>query len=303
MMYHEPVLLHESIEGLNIRPGGIYVDATYGGGGHSKEILRYLTTGKLVAFDMDEDAERNKINDKHLLFVKHNFRYLKNFLRYYKISKVDGILADLGVSSHQFDVPERGFSFRTDAALDMRMNRKARKNASTIINTYSEEKLNSIFFQYGEIPNARKLAAIIILGRLKQPVSTINQFVDCINACIPKHSENKYLAQVFQSIRIEVNDELGNLKELLKQSVQLLSKKGRMVVITYHSLEDRLVKNFFRTGNFEGKQEMDFYGNIQTPFRPVNKNVIVPSDEEIKNNNRARSAKLRIAEKWSNCQI
>ena len=297
MMYHQPVLLHESIEGLNIRPDGTYIDATYGGGGHSKEILKHLITGKLVAFDMDGDAEKNKIDDEHLLFVRHNFRYMKNFIKYYNISQVDGILADLGVSSHQFDQAERGFSFRSDAALDMRMNNKSHKNAAAIINTYSEEKLSDMFFQYGELANARKLAATIIQSRRKQQLKTINQFVESIKTCIPIYSDNKYLAQVFQSIRIEVNNELGNLKELLKQSVQLLADKGRLVIITYHSLEDRLVKNFMRTGNFEGKPEKDFYGNVSSPFRPVNKNVIVPAENELKSNNRARSAKLRIAER------
>jgi 16S rRNA (cytosine1402-N4)-methyltransferase len=297
MMYHQPVLLHESIEGLNIRPDGTYIDATYGGGGHSKEILKHLITGKLVAFDMDGDAEKNKIDNEHLLFVRHNFRYMKNFIKYYNISQVDGILADLGVSSYQFDQAERGFSFRSDAVLDMRMNNKSHKNAAAIINTYSEEKLSDMFFQYGELSNARKLAATIVKSRQQNQVKTINQFVETIKTCIPKYSDNKYLAQVFQSIRIEVNNELGNLKELLKQSVQLLADKGRLVVITYHSLEDRLVKNFMRTGNFDGKPEKDFYGNVSSPFRPVNKNVIVPSEDEIKSNNRARSAKLRVAER------
>jgi 16S rRNA (cytosine1402-N4)-methyltransferase len=289
--------LHESIEGLNIRPDGTYIDATYGGGGHSKEILKHLITGKLVAFDMDGDAEKNKTDDEHLLFVRHNFRYMKNFLKYYNISQADGILADLGVSSHQFDQAERGFSFRSEAALDMRMNNKSHKNAATIINTYSEEKLNNIFFQYGELSNARKLAATVVKSRQQNQLKTINQFVESIKSCIPTYSDNKYLAQVFQSIRIEVNNELGNLKELLKQSVQVLAEKGRLVVITYHSLEDRLVKNFMKTGNFEGKPDKDFYGNVSSPFRLVNKNVIVPSEDEIKSNNRARSAKLRIAER------
>jgi len=297
MMYHQPVLLHESIEGLNIRPGGIYVDATYGGGGHSKEILKNLTTGKLVAFDMDEDAGTNKLNDRRFLFIRHNFRYMKNFLRYHKITKVDGILADLGVSSHQFDEAERGFSFRSDAALDMRMNKNSKKNASTVLNSYSEEKLSDLFYYYGEIANSRKLAAVIVSARKRKSITKISQFTEIIGDCIPRNFENKYLAQVFQSIRIEVNNELVNLQELLKQSVKLVDNKGRLVVITYHSLEDRLVKNFIKSGNFEGKPVKDFYGNVSNPFKPVNKNVIVPAEEEIRRNNRARSAKLRIAER------
>lgn len=297
MTYHEPVMLHESVDGLNIKPNGIYVDATYGGGGHSNEILKHLGSGKLIAFDMDEDAEKNKINDERLLFVRHNFRYMKNFLSYYGILQVDGILADLGVSWNQFDKPERGFSFRSDSELDMRMNRNAKKNAKIVINTYTEEKLSAVFFQYGEITNSRKLAAIIADSRKKQPIVTVNRFIDSIKRCIPGHSENKYLAQVFQAVRIEVNNELNNLKELLRQSLRILSENGRLAIITYHSLEDRLVKNFIKSGNFEGLIEKDFYGNVYRPFKIINKNVIVPSDEEVRRNNRARSAKLRIAEK------
>lgn len=297
MMYHEPVLLHESVEGLNIRPGGIIVDATYGGGGHSKEILNHLTTGKLVAFDQDEDAEKNKINDERLIFVRHNFRWMKNFLKYHYISSVDGILADLGVSSYQFDTPERGFSFRSDAELDMRMNRESVKSAKTVINEYSEEELSSIFYQYGEINNSRKLASVIVNSRKRKAINTTAELVDSIGSCVPKFAENKYLAQVFQSLRIEVNDELLSLKELLKQSVDYINVGGRLVIITYHSLEDRLVKNFIKTGNFEGKVEKDFYGNTNTPFKAINRSVIVPSEEEVQKNNRARSAKLRIAER------
>lgn len=297
MMYHDPVLLHESVEGLNVRPEGIFVDATYGGGGHSKEILTHLTTGKLVAFDQDEDAEKNKINDERLIFVRHNFHWMKNFLKYHNITAVDGILADLGVSSYQFDTPDRGFSFRSDAELDMRMNRESAKSAKTIINEYPEEELSSIFYQYGEINNSRKLAAVIVNARRKKLINTTNEFIDAISSCIPKFSENKYLAQVFQSIRIEVNNELVSLKELLKQSAEYIKVGGRLVILTYHSLEDRLVKNFIKTGNFDGKLEKDFYGNTNTPFKAINKNVIVPTDEEIQRNNRARSAKLRIAER------
>jgi 16S rRNA (cytosine1402-N4)-methyltransferase len=297
MMYHEPVMLHESIEGLNIKPKGIYVDATFGGGGHSNEILKHLSTGTLVAFDQDEDAEKNRPDDNRLIFVRHNFRFMKQFLKYNNIEQVDGILADLGVSSHQFDQPERGFSFRSDSVLDMRMNQASDKNALTVINSYDEKQLTTVFTLYGELSNASKLASAIVAGRKKKKIETTNEFLDLIRPYIPKHSENKFLAQVFQAIRIEVNDELMSLKELLKQSVQFVGLNGRMVVIAYHSLEDRMVKNFFKTGNFEGKQEKDFYGNVIAPFRPVNKSVIVPSEEEQERNNRARSAKLRIAER------
>lgn len=297
MMYHEPVLLHESVAGLNIRPEGYYADVTFGGGGHSREILKHLTTGKLIAFDQDADAEKNKPEDERLIFVRHNFRYIKNFLRYYNIPQVDGILADLGVSSHQFDEPERGFSFRADAELDMRMNQKARKNAQSVLNEYSEGQLADIFFYYGEIHNARKLASVIVNIRQKAPISMVSQLFEAAKSCVPTHNENKYMAQMFQAIRIEVNGELDSLKILLKQTPALLKSTGRLVVITYHSLEDRLVKNFIKAGNFEGTMEKDFYGNVSTPLKIVNKNVIVPTKQEIENNNRARSAKLRIAEK------
>ena len=297
MMYHKPVLLHESVAGLNIRPEGNYVDATFGGGGHSREILKYLNSGKLIVFDQDADAEKNKPDDEHLIFVRHNFRFLKNFLKYFGFEKVDGILADLGVSSHQFDVADRGFSFRTDAELDMRMNREAKTSAKTILNDYDEQHLADVFYYYGEIQTARKLAAVIVSARQSGSINRISQFTQAIAHCIPVHSENKFLAQVFQAIRIEVNGELDSLKDLLSQSAEMLSPGGRLVVITYHSLEDRLVKNFIKAGNFEGKAEKDFYGNTSTPFRAVNKNVILPKDEELKLNNRSRSAKLRIAEK------
>jgi 16S rRNA (cytosine1402-N4)-methyltransferase len=296
-MYHDPVMLLESVKGLNIRPEGVYVDATFGGGGHSKEILKHLINGKLIAFDQDEDAEKNKIVDNKFLFVRHNFRYIKNFLRYHGIQEVDGLIADLGVSSHQFDEPQRGFSFRSEGELDMRMNRVSDKNARSILNSYDEKRLTNIFKQYGELPNAYKLASLIISRRKEEEIITINQFTETIESCIPKHGENKFLAQVFQAIRIEVNDELESLKVLLQETTHLIKENGRMVVITYHSLEDRLVKNFFRSGNFEGKLEKDFFGNIKAPFRAINKNVIVPSDEELLRNNRARSAKMRIAEK------
>ncbi len=297
MMYHDPVLLQQSIDGLNISPDGIYVDATFGGGGHSKEILKKLTTGKLVAFDQDEDAEQNKSDDERLIFVRHNFRFMKNFLRYYNITKVNGILADLGVSSHQFDEPQRGFSFRSDATLDMRMNRESEKTAKLVVNTYDEAKLTEILIQYGELPNAKKMASLIIKCRQGSSIDTISQLVEAISPCIPKHAENKFLAPVFQAIRIEVNGELDSLKELIKQSSEWLMGGGRLVVISYHSLEDRLVKNFIKAGNFEGKITKDFYGNPTVPFKAVNKNVIIPDDDELNRNSRARSAKLRVAEK------
>jgi 16S rRNA (cytosine1402-N4)-methyltransferase len=299
MMYHDPVLLQQSVEGLNIKPEGIYVDATFGGGGHSKEILKQLTTGKLVAFDRDEDALNNKPDDSRLIFVHHNYRYMRNFLRYHGIQKVDGILADLGVSSHQFDEAERGFSFRSDAALDMRMNQSATMNAQTILNSYTDEQLKKIFVEYGELPNAWKIATTITKARQQVEIKTTQQFVDIIKNCIPRQTENKVLAQVFQAIRIEVNGELDSLKEFLSQTIDCLAENGRLSVITYHSLEDRLVKNFVKAGNFEGKQEKDFYGNILSPFKAINKNVIIPDDAEIARNNRARSAKLRVAEKVS----
>jgi 16S rRNA (cytosine1402-N4)-methyltransferase len=297
MTYHEPVLLAESINGLNVRPGGIYVDVTYGSGGHSRAILERLTGGKLVAFDQDEEAEKNKTDDKRLIFVRHNFRFMTNFLRYYGINEVDGVLADMGVSWHQFDTAKRGFSFRLESELDMRMNQNARKTAKIILNTYDEKELTRLFVVYGELQNAGRLAFLISGARSKEEITHTGRFLSIIKPCVPRHGEHKYLAQVFQALRIEVNDELRNLKELLKQSVQVLKPGGRLVVITYHSLEDRLVKNFMKSGNFEGKAEKDFFGNIRVPFKQVNKNVIVPTGEEIARNNRARSAKLRIAER------
>jgi 16S rRNA (cytosine1402-N4)-methyltransferase len=297
MIYHQPVMLHESIAGLNIKPDGCYVDVTFGGGGHSREILKQITSGKLFAFDQDADAINNIPKDDRLVFVQHNFRYMKNFLRYNKINEVDGVLADLGVSSHQFDEADRGFTFRSDAELDMRMNQQSKKSAKNVLNEYPVEQLADIFFYYGEIQNARRLASLIEKARKEKPLKMISQLVEAVKPCIPVHSENKYLAQVFQAIRIEVNGELDSLKDLLSQSVQFITVGGRLVVITYHSLEDRIVKNFIKTGNFEGKEDKDFYGNKKTQFKAINKNVIVPSEDELKKNNRARSAKLRIAER------
>lgn len=295
--YHIPVLLKESIEGLNIDPAGVYVDATYGGGGHSAKILEQLTTGKLVAFDQDVDAEANIRTDEHLIFVQHNFKYISNFLKFHEIEKVDGILADLGVSSHDFDVAERGFSFRFDGNLDMRMNQSSSFSAVQVVNDYTPEELMRIFNEYGEIQNAKKTALAIVAARAQQRIETTSQLCAVLEPLVPQKAASKYLAKVFQSIRIEVNQELSSLKKFLIDAAEALRPGGRFVVISYHSLEDRLVKNFFQRGNFEGNLNQDFYGNIETPFRTIGKKFIVPSDEEIERNPRARSAKLRIVEK------
>jgi 16S rRNA (cytosine1402-N4)-methyltransferase len=296
-VYHEPVLLRESIDGLNIRSGGIYVDVTYGGGGHSSLILEKLGDGRLIAFDQDEDALKNVSTDSRLTFVPHNFKYLRNFLRYYGIEKVDGILADLGVSSHDFDVAERGFSFRFDAKLDMRMNQKSELDAAKVINDYNEEELGKIFREFGEIQNWRSLTSIIIAARGKGSIETINQLLKIIEPVVPKKVEKKYLSQVFQALRIEVNNEIGVLTDFLESALQVLDKGGRLVVISYHSLEDRLAKNYMRSGKIDGKIEQDFYGNFVSPFKLITRKAVTPGDEEISRNPRARSAKLRIAEK------
>lgn len=296
--YHIPVLLHESVDGLNIKGNGTYVDVTFGGGGHSKEILRHLNSdGHLFSFDQDADAEKNIIPDSRFTFVRSNFRYLKNFLKYYQVEKVDGILADLGVSSHHFDEEERGFSFHANSALDMRMNTRAGKTAADIINTYDEEQLADVFYLYGELKNSRKLASALVKARVNRSIQTIPEFLEVIKPFFGKEREKKELAKVFQALRIEVNDEMEALKEMLQASIDVLTPGGRLVVITYHSLEDRLVKNIIKTGNFQGKAEKDFYGNLITPFSTINNKVITASDEEIANNPRSRSAKLRIAEK------
>lgn len=295
--FHTPVMLNQSVDGLEIRPGGIYVDATYGGGGHSGEILRRMEGGTLVAFDQDEAALAHLSADPRLLFVRHNFRYLRHFLRFHAIDQVDGILADLGVSSHDFDEGERGFSFRFDTPLDMRMNRQSKKTAALLVNTAGEEELIRIFREYGEIPQAGRLVAAIAAARKQEPVQTTGQLLKAIERVVPRAIEKKFLAQVFQALRMEVNDETAALGEFLEASLEVLRPGGRIVVITYHSLEDRMVKHFFKTGNLQGRQEKDFYGNFLTPFRLVNRKVIIPSDEEISVNPRSRSAKLRIAEK------
>ena len=296
-LYHVPVLLEESVSGLNIDPEGVYLDLTFGGGGHSREILRHLGGGCLIGFDQDSDALANVPDDSRFIFVNHNFRYLRNFLRYCGYDNADGILADLGVSSHEFDEAGRGFSFRFDAELDMRMNRRGRLKATDILNSYSEEDLIRVFLEYGQVDNARGLVSLIIKAREERPIGRSEEFLQVIAPRVPKQKEKKYLAQVYQALRIEVNGELDALKEMLQQAELALRPGGRLVVITYHSLEDRIVKNFLKSGNFEGKIEKDFYGHVKRNFELVNRKVIVPSDEEIERNPRARSAKLRIAEK------
>ena len=295
--YHVPVLLNESVSGLEIKADGDYVDVTFGGGGHSREIFSRLKTGRLFAFDQDEDAAANVIHDDRFFFIRHNFKYIRNFLKYYDVDQVDGILADLGVSSHDFDVAERGFSFRFDGDLDMRMNRDSSQTAADLVNTYSEDQIRTMFREYGEIDNAGRLAKQLISARNIKPVKTIEQFREAIAPCVPRLQESKYLAKVFQALRIETNKEMDVLHEFLEQSIQLLKPGGRLVVITYHSLEDRMVKNFIRSGDLSGKQEKDFFGNVESPLTAINRKVIVPTDEEIERNPRARSGKLRIAEK------
>ncbi len=297
-VYHIPVLLKQSIDGLAICPEGIYVDVTFGGGGHSREILKHLSgKGHLYSFDQDPDAEQNIVENKHFTFVRSNFRFLQNFMQYYGVEQVDGILADLGVSSHHFDDAERGFSFRFEGLLDMRMNQRAGKTAADIVNEYTEEDLAHIFYLYGELKNSRKLASILVKARAKQPIQTIGDFLNIVQPLFGREREKKELAKVFQALRIEVNQEMTALKEMLQAAISLLKPGGRLAVITYHSLEDRMVKNIMKTGNIEGKLKQDFFGRIETPFKLVNNKVIVPDDEELARNPRSRSAKLRIAEK------
>ena len=297
MAYHVPVLLHESIEGLEIKPNGTYVDLTFGGGGHSTEILKHLKKGKLFAFDQDEEALANAIDDKRFTLIRSNFRFFRNFLRYHGIKEVDGILADLGVSSHHFDSPERGFSFRFEGPLDMRMNQDQRLSAKLVVNSYSAEEIANVLTQYGELQGARRLANAICKVRDEKAIETVEQLADLLKPMFPSAIQNKMLAQVFQAIRIEVNQEMEVLKQMLTNATKALKKDGRLVVISYHSLEDRLVKNYFRSGNFEGDLDKDFYGNVTSPYEQVNRKVIVPSEGENKINSRARSAKLRIGRK------
>ncbi len=295
--YHNPVLLEESVNGLSIKKDGIYVDVTFGGGGHSRAILEQLgEKGRLIAFDQDEDALQNTIDDKRFILINENFRFIKRFLKFYDIQQVDGILGDFGVSSHQFDVAKRGFSTRFEADLDMRMSQKNEASAYHIINEYEEEKLKEVLQSYGELRNAKTIAKAIVTARRKSPVKTTKQLKEVLQKFLPKHKENKILAQLYQAIRIEVNQEIAALKEFLIQTPQLIKKGGRLSLISYHSLEDRLVKRFIKNGIFEGEPEKDLYGNTNVPFKPVEK-LIIPSAIEIKQNNRARSAKLRIAER------
>lgn len=293
-MYHNPVMLHESVEALSIKPGGVYVDATFGGGGHSRAILERLGNGKLIGFDQDDDAAANVPQDPRFLFVANNFRYLKNFLRYYGFEKVDGILADLGVSSFQIDAPQRGFSTRFDGLLDMRMDRTNPLDAATVVNTYSLEELTRMFASYGELPQARRFAEAVLRAR---PIHTTGQLRNAVEKLLPKGKEHKPLAQLFQALRIEVNQELEALETFLQQSIEMLGEGGRLVVISYHSLEDRLVKHYMKAGNASGEAEKDFYGNTQSCLRMVYRKALTPSEEELKANNRARSARLRAAEK------
>ena len=296
--YHVPVLLDESINGLNLHPDGVYIDVTFGGGGHSREILRRLPQGsRLFSFDQDADAERNIVDDDRFTFVRSNFRYLKNWMRYYEIDHIDGLLADLGVSSHHFDDESRGFSFRFDAPLDMRMNKRADKTAADIVAEYDEEALADIFYLYGELKNSRRIASALVKARQQHAIATTQDFLHVVEPFFKREREKKDMARLFQALRIEGNHEMEALKEMLAAATQLLAPSGRLSVITYHSLEDRIVKNVMKTGNAEGKMIQDFYGRIETPYRLVNNKVIVPTDEEQQRNPRSRSAKLRIAEK------
>jgi 16S rRNA (cytosine1402-N4)-methyltransferase len=298
LTYHVPVLLNESVDGLNIKAGGVYVDVTFGGGGHSKEILSRLPEGaRLFSFDQDADAERNIIADDKFTFVRSNFRYIKNFMRYHEVDGIDGVLADLGVSSHHFDDSERGFSFRFDGKLDMRMNQRAGKTAADIVNTYEEEALADLFYLYGELKNSRKIASAIVKARSTKALRTIEDLLNIVKPMFGREREKKELAKVFQALRIEVNQEMDALKEMLLAATELLNPGGRLSVITYHSLEDRIVKNLMKTGNCEGKEDKDFFGRSSSPYRLINNKVIVPDADEQERNPRSRSAKLRIAEK------
>jgi 16S rRNA (cytosine1402-N4)-methyltransferase len=297
MAYHNPVLLQSSVDYLVTNPDGTYVDVTYGGGGHSREILSRLGSGRLIAFDQDSDAQANLVEDERFTFVPSNFKNLSRFLKYHQAYPVDGILADLGVSSHQFDTPERGFSYREDGVLDMRMNTNAGKSAQDIVNQYDEQALSQIFYRYGELSDGRTLARRIVKAREERPIRTTQELVEALKPSLPRGRENKSLSRIFQALRIEVNQEMEALEAFLAQTVEALKIGGRLVVISYHSLEDRMVKNFMRAGNFSGEVEKDFYGNPQTPFKLITRKALVPDDEEMNLNPRARSAKLRVAEK------
>ncbi len=297
MMYHNPVMLDECIKGMNIDPEGVYADVTFGGGGHSRAILERLTTGHLYAFDQDEDAAANAIDDARFTFIPQNFKYFKNFIQLYHGGKIDGVIADLGVSSHQFDTPEKGFSTRFDGALDMRMSQSNPLDAATVVNTYDPEALARILSLYGEVQQAHLVASDIVMARDNEPIETTAQLKAAVANRLPRGRENKVLAQIFQALRIEVNQELDALTAFLSQCPDVLKSGGRLVVMSYHSLEDRIVKNFTKTGNAEGKEEKDFFGNLLTPYKIITRKPITPSEEEIERNSRARSAKLRIAER------
>jgi 16S rRNA (cytosine1402-N4)-methyltransferase len=297
MVYHIPALLRESIEGLNIRPDGIYVDVTFGGGGHSMEILKKLKNGRLIAFDQDEDVIMNLPDDKKFLFLNQNFRFLRNNLLFNDIKAIDGLIADLGVSFHQFDEPLRGFTFRQDAPLDMRMNRSSKVTAADLLNTLDEKSLADVFYNWGELKDSRRIAREIISARAVKPLSTVNDLNDTLEKLAPFRLEHKFFAKAYQALRIAVNHEIEYLKEMLEQALSLLNVGGRLVVITYHSLEDRVVKNFMKTGNFEGVEKKDFYGNVVTPFMVINRKGTTPGDNELEKNKRARSARMRIAER------
>lgn len=297
MTYHEPVLLQESIDGLNIRPGGIYVDATFGGGGHSNEILKHIEKGRLIAFDQDSEALENAINDDRFLLVHANFRYLKNFLKYLNVQAIDGVIADLGISSHQIDDQKRGFSIRGNAEIDLRMNTQGNLNAKTIFENYSEEELSRLFYEYSDMRDSRKIAKAIVQFRAKKKIKTMEDIQEAIGAFAERGRENKFYAKILQAMRIEINQELESLRDLLLHTAEKLVKGGRLVVISYHSLEDRMVKNFMRSGNFSGEETKDFYGNKQSFFKLITRKPIAPGEKEIELNSRARSAKLRIAEK------
>jgi len=296
-MYHNPVMLDECIRGLNINPEGVYADVTFGGGGHSRAIMGHLTTGHLYAFDQDEDAAENAFDDERFTFIPQNFKYFKNFIQLYHGGQIDGVIADLGVSSHQFDTPEKGFSTRFDGELDMRMSQTTPNDAATVVNTYDLADLTRILTLYGEVQQAHLIAADIVRARDLEPIETTAQLKQAVQRRLPRGKENKVLAQIFQALRIEVNQEMDALTAFLTQCPDVLKSGGRLVVLAYHSLEDRLVKNFMKTGNAEGKEEKDFFGNLLTPYTLITRKPMVPSDEEIEGNNRARSAKLRIAER------
>ena len=296
-MYHDPVLVGECMRGLNINPNGVYADVTFGGGGHSRAILGRLITGHLYAFDQDEDAKANAFDDPRFTFIPQNFKYFKNFIQLYHGDKIDGVIADLGVSSHQFDTPEKGFSTRFDGQLDMRMSQSNPNDAATIVNTYDQADLTRILSLYGEVQQAHLVAADIVMARENEPIETTEQLKAAVQRRLPRGRENKVLAQIFQALRIEVNQELDVLTDFLSQCADVLKPGGRLVVISYHSLEDRIVKTFMKTGNAEGKEEKDFFGNLLTPYKLITRKPIVPSVEETERNSRARSAKLRIAER------